>query len=1172
MSGPVFFDPHGTRRKRVNLWAAALGVLLAVVTTAVLVSFTIVPLLPRVKGLSDTLNLRRPNRLIPALPDVDKRKALFEANKERLALNQVIATDMKRKAAERATAKKSPPGSPISAAFYAPWQEVGITSFRENAKNLTHVMPAWLQLDRKDPGRLIDRDFDPTVNSHNEEFIDIAKRNGVRVWPVVSNMYEGVPDKKIVRALLDDPQKQVALADRLRDWLVSKQFDGLNVDFESLDTADYNRLPQFLGLLQKTLRDSNLGLSIDLEAGNDDLRIKALSENVDLAIVMLYDEHFEGGPAGPIASISWTEKMLDKFSAAVPQNKLVVALGNYAYDWSKGLETESLSYQAALKTAQGFRDEEKPEDVLDLDDQSLNTHFDYTDDEDHPHSVWVLDGVSAFNQWKLAQEMGARGAALWMLGQEDPSIWTFLNRTAVAGRPNPDLLHTVQFGPDDLEFVPDKGGEILYARGVPTTAKRDVEVDRDDGLIVDETYHGYPSSYYIQRSGRVDSKSIALTFDDGPDPANTPQILDTLKELHVPATFFVIGRSAGMYPDLVRRIYNEGHEIGSHTFNHPNLDEVSDQRTEYDLNATERVLQGITGHTTVLFRPPYNADSEPTKPEDVRPILLASKLGYVTVGESIDPQDWRLHEKVDDTGPLRKPREIVDAILFQLSNPDHGNTVLLHDGGGNRAATAKALRILVPELRARGYRFVPVSTLLKSNRDAVMPRLGQRDRVLVGLDKFAFTTLFTFEWLLRLAFLVAIGLGLTRVLINIPLAIINNRRKPLPLPAGFAPTVSVLIAAYNEEKVIGRTIRSILASEYHVDEIIVVDDGSLDETFLEVVTKFADEPRIVALKQENGGKASALNRAMSQARGEILVCIDADTQLRSDAIALLVRPFQDRRIAAVAGNVKVGNRVNLWTKWQSIEYITSQNLDRRAFSLLNGISVCPGAIGAWRKTAVVEAGGYSSDTLAEDMDLTWRLRRAGWAIETESGAIAYTESPDSLQSFFRQRFRWAYGTLQCLWKHRSALGKHGWFGLLTLPGLWLFQILFQVLAPLVDVQLLYSALMFIPAWLSRSEYSKDWRPVGDVQQTLYSVLFLYSLFFTVELVSGLIAYRMDKENARPLWWLFLQRFVYRQVMYVVIYKSIVTAIKGRRQGWGKLERKATVELDKHDTREKVGAS
>ena len=151
--------------------------------------------------------------------------------------------------------------------------------------------------------------------------------------------------------------------------------------------------------------------------------------------------------------------------------------------------------------------------------------------------------------------------------------------------------------------------------------------------------------------------------------------------------------------------------------------------------------------------------------------------------------------------------------------------------------------------------------------------------------------------------------------------------------------------------------------------------------------------------------------------------------------------------------MKVGNRVNILTRWQSLEYITSQNLDRRAYAYLNAMTVVPGAVGAWRKSAVVAAGGYLRDTMAEDMELTYRLRRDGWRITADPETVGCTEAPATLRMFFRQRFRWTYGTLQCLWKHRGALFRYGWFGWVAIPAVWLFQVFFQALGPLVDLKL-----------------------------------------------------------------------------------------------------------------------
>jgi len=336
-----------------------------------------------------------------------------------------------------------------------------------------------------------------------------------------------------------------------------------------------------------------------------------------------------------------------------------------------------------------------------------------------------------------------------------------------------------------------------------------------------------------------------------------------------------------------------------------------------------------------------------------------------------------------------------------------------------------------------------------------------------------------------------------------------------------------------------------------------VDDGSTDATAEEVARAAAGDPRVRLLLQVNAGKAAAMNRALAEASCDVLVCLDADTVIAADAIGRLVRHFGDPEVGAVAGNVKVGNQVNLWTRWQSIEYIVSQNLDRRAHSLLNSIPVVPGAIGAWRRHAVVAAGAYLSDTLAEDMDLTWRLRRAGWRIANESRALGYTEVPDTLWALFKQRFRWTYGTLQCLWKHRDALGRYGWFGWVALPSLWLFQIAYQVLSPLVDLQVVLTLTRVGAAYLSGAIVTREWQPLPQAVEACAGIVTLFVFFFLLELGGAIVAYRLDRERGRDLLWLFWQRFVYRQVMYAVALQSIARAVAGRRASWGKLERRGS---------------
>ncbi|MGZ7032501.1 MAG: glycosyltransferase, partial [Thermoanaerobaculia bacterium] len=542
------------------------------------------------------------------------------------------------------------------------------------------------------------------------------------------------------------------------------------------------------------------------------------------------------------------------------------------------------------------------------------------------------------------------------------------------------------------------------------------------------------------------------------------------------------------------------------------------------------------------------------------PVKLATSLNYVTVLEFLDPQDWNTEERQPDGSVhTRTAPEMLDTLLKQLEI-EKGSCILLHDGGGDRTETVKLIPMLITELRKRGYTIVPVSTLMNSTRDAINPPVKSSDTLMLANDRVVFETMYLAELFLTVAFISAIVLGTVRVLFVTVLALIAKaKERRQQFDTSYQPPVSVVIAAFNEEKVISRTIEAVLVSNYPSLEVIVVDDGSADDTAGEVLRRFSDRTNVRVMRQENAGKAAALNRGIATATGEIIIALDADTIFRPDTIEKLVRRFSNPTVGAVAGNVKVGNRINPLTYWQAIEYITSQNLDRRAYAALNSVSVVPGAVGAWRRAALVQAGGYTTDTMAEDMDLTWRIRRMGWRVETESEAIGYTEAPDSFVGLFRQRFRWAFGTLQCLWKHRRAVGRYGWFGRVMLPSLWLFQVAYQALSPLVDLQIAWTLGTVIHAWL-RGRLTQDWQPLPQTLTSLYVVAFMYAFFFVVELIGSAVAFKLDHEDGKMLVWLFWQRFLYRQLMYAVLLKSVKTAISGMRAGWGKLERKGTVEV------------
>ena len=338
-----------------------------------------------------------------------------------------------------------------------------------------------------------------------------------------------------------------------------------------------------------------------------------------------------------------------------------------------------------------------------------------------------------------------------------------------------------------------------------------------------------------------------------------------------------------------------------------------------------------------------------------------------------------------------------------------------------------------------------------------------------------------------------------------------------------------------------RTIEYLLKSDYPNFDVVFVDDGSKDETLARVQAAYGDHPKVKIVTKPNGGKASALNFGIQQASGEILVCIDADTMLAADAVSKMIVLFSDSNIGAVAGNVRVGNTRNTLTNWQSIEYTTSQNFERRAFDYVNAILVIPGAIGAFRKTALEEINGFTTDTLAEDCDLTVRLLRANYSIRSCNEALAFTEAPETLNMFIKQRTRWTFGMMQSFWKHRDLLfnTRQPNIGWIILPNLLVYNFIIPLFSPVVDIMFISGLFTY-----NAAEYT-----------------FFYCLYFFIDCLISILAYRLDKRKfkLKHASYLFVQRFVYRQLLFVVLIKAFLKAMKGEMVLWGVLKRTGNTE-------------
>src|SRR5437867_7875324 len=392
----------------------------------------------------------------------------------------------------------------------------------------------------------------------------------------------------------------------------------------------------------------------------------------------------------------------------VPAPKTIVAIGNYAYDWKEGSEPDVKTFEEAVLTAAESSDEDAKIRIQ-LDPISLNPKFEWVEVQDGKeklHQVWMLDAVSAFNQVAVTRSLGARGVALWRLGSEDPSLWSFYGADVPLDEAAASKLTQMIYG-YGLDY--EGRGEILRIAAKPKEGAREIKFDGVRGFITAETVTEFPSPWIIYRYGNAPRK-IALTFDDGPDPDYTPRLLEELKKAKAPATFFVAGLSGELHPDLLKREIAEGHQIGNHTFTHPNLATISETQFRLELKATQVLFESILGRRAVLFRPPFAEDSEPVTPDEVQPLDLVSDLGYVTVGMLIDPKDWR-----------RPGVDVIVQRTVEAAERGAGNIVLLHDSGGDRSQTIEALPKLIAELRARGFELVTVGNLMGKSRDEVMP-------------------------------------------------------------------------------------------------------------------------------------------------------------------------------------------------------------------------------------------------------------------------------------------------------------------------------------------------------------------------------------------------------------------------------------------------------------------
>ena len=1170
MTKQVFYDPQRKRWKRLRRIFDVLALLGLVVGAIFVIGLIRMRPLPELLLQNPKRNFRTANTPVAPLRKGEKlhRSAHRRSN---LAPSDVPLNQ----------------GEGLRAAYYVEDDPASYSSLKEHIRQIDLLFPEWLHMVAPD-GSLsyfsLDNRAYPLIDSGGVHPVDAENkvrrtittaRVDTEVFPLVNN-YDPVKQNFLpaVGSFLKNADARVHFRDQLDRFLAANpDYHGISMDFEEIPDDAQPGFQQLIADIYSDFHAKGLRLYVNVPVGDDSFDLKFLAEHSDGLLLMNYDQHQTESAPGPVADQDWFIDNLKEVLKTVPKQKIICAIGSYGYDWTvplppsmpaKGKKPmggkaapEKVLASRNMSTQEAWQAASDSDSQIELDGDSMNPHFAYDDEDANVrHQIWFLDAVTVLNEMRAARALGLQTFALWRLGSEDDSLWNIWDNPM-----NIDPEKTLTQVDPGYDIDTEGEGDILRVTRKPQSGVRDITMDDDKSvpqqyrMVVDESMVKYPLSYTVEQYG-YHPKQVALSFDDGPDPTWTPKILDILKRYNVKGTFLMIGEIAQDNVGLMQRVYREGHEIGNHTFTHPDISEISNAAVDLQLSLTERLFASKLGVQPLYFRPPYSIDQEPDTNDQAAPIDRIQGLGYVIVGNKIDTNDWDEH-------PRKTPQEITDSVFQQIKDMEtrpwaRGSIILLHDGGGDRAPTIAALPVLIQALRAQGYEIVPVSTLLNKTRAQVMPQLTPKQRWQARADSIAFFFFAFFNHFVIYVFFVGDVLMSARLIIIGLFATIDRFRKRQNFATpDYLPRVAVLIPAYNEETVIVRTIRSVMMSTYKNLRIIVIDDGSKDRTLevaREAYPKDLESGRLVILTKPNGGKAEALNFALEHLDEEIYIGIDADGVIAHDAISRLVCHFANPKIGAVAGNAKVGNRVNLWTRWQALEYITSQNFERRALDLFDVVMVVPGAIGAWRTSAVRAGGGYHSNTVAEDADLTMNLLEQGFSVIYEDQALAFTEAPVNADGLMRQRFRWSFGILQAVFKHRGAITKRRAMGLFALPNIVIFQILLPLVSPLID-------LMFV-AGLVHYAIDRYFHPETASTASLYKLLTFFLAFMIIDFLASSLAFMLERKHpaskgdAWLLVHIWIQRFSYRQVFSVVLLKTMKRAIDGKPFNWDKLDRTA----------------
>ncbi|MBC7472377.1 MAG: glycosyltransferase [candidate division SR1 bacterium] len=1009
-------------------------------------------------------------------------------------------------------------------------------SLKENITRVAAVVVPWVNFDTDGKLRLDSSDLKDLESDFVNKF-----KPGVNLFLQISDYNYAVQGTgkdsftKFLDNYNDDDIK------RISDYISNNNFKGIVYSFESekWDTTTIDKFLKFRSQLDPVIKEQKLVVADTLNLNVGDEVIQKLQGKQNIFILNYWNNSFNDNSA--IYDFRKQPEQLKNLIQKIPNSKYYINFPTYNKDIVFGSEGE-VSY--VQKKSFGDTVELVKKQGLVINNDFNNSYIDYIDDEKKSHRIWLGDAALLFNQLfdlsKLLKEDSYEGYAFSNSGFEDNSIWDMLKADSFNGKL--EILEK-NFKVDTL--VENKG------QGVLAKVLSDFEfgIRRfkfSEGYISSQIWEKYPVRSIVQRVG-YKPKTLSLTFDDGPDPIYTPQILDILKKYNIKATFFVIGKNIKEYPEIAKRIVSEGHIIANHSYSHPRLNNLSTVTVDTEISGTDEILRQLVNVKTDFFRTPYNDIYGFNTENDLVILRELRKYDKFAVEDDVDTKDW-----------LIKDPNAINNKTFDILDKQSGSVLLLHDGGGDRTSTVKSLPSMIEGIQKRGYAIENLNTLTsddlaKLSNESAQYKQFQEQEFSLFASKLFFNIFVT-------TVIFSIIIGVIKYILMFALylySVFKNKKQNTPY---LTPKVSIIVPCYNEQKVICNTINSLLLSDYPNFEIVMVDDGSKDNSYKVVKKAFKKEKRVSAYTKENGGKSSALNFGISVAKSEFVICVDADTVFAQDSVRKLMRHFRDENIGGVAGNVQIGNATNNLTKAQQLEYALSQNFEKQAFSSVNSVVVVPGPIGAWRKPVILGAGGYHKDNLAEDTDLTLRVLQQGWEIHYEQDAICITESPEDYKSFIKQRNRWQFGMLQVLFKNFEILfnPNYGFIGLFTLP-IILFQYLLMSLYPIMMV----SIGGYLLGFLLDSYNGGIALGFSFLWQNKLFLYFsaIYILLDAFKIILAISKERHIQNKYKMLLIIPYYLFIFQNLMSAITFWTLVRAIRGKIATWGHLTRTGSVSLN-----------